>query len=60
MVPSNQKLTVAEVAAELRCTRVTIYRLMASGDLPYVQMSERTRRVTREQLDKFIQSRSVN
>ena len=60
MAPINQKLTVAEVAAELRCTRVTIYRLMASGDLPYVQMSERTRRVTREQLDKFIESRSVN
>jgi excisionase family DNA binding protein len=49
-------LTVAEVAAQLRVSRMTVYRLCADGELP----SWRVRRAVREPaigLHRYMQAR---
>ncbi|MBD3784934.1 MAG: helix-turn-helix domain-containing protein [Micrococcales bacterium] len=48
-------LTVEEVADELGVSRRTVYSLM-QGRLGYVQLSPQVRRVTRNQLDAFIEA----
>jgi excisionase family DNA binding protein len=53
-------LTVPEVAQELRIPRSRAYDLVARGDLPAVRIGERTIRVNRRELEKFLlESRRV-
>lgn len=47
-------LTVPEVAEELRVPRTRAYELIAKGDLPAVRIGERTIRVHRAELEKFL------
>lgn len=50
-------LSVNEVAAELGCGRDTVYALIAKGHLPSLTISGRLRRVRREDLLAYIDSR---
>ncbi len=47
-------LTVPEAAEELRIPRTRAYDLIASGDLPAVRIGERSIRVNRKELEKFL------
>ena len=47
-------LTVPEAAEELRLPRTRAYALIASGDLPAVRIGERSIRVNRKELEKFL------
>lgn len=53
---NHMMLTIRDVAAELGCGRDTVYRLLASGHLPSVLISERLRRVRRSDLLAFIEA----
>lgn len=57
MVSADQLLTVAEVAAELRCEPRTVRRMIARGDLPVVRINQRMQRVRRQDLDGLTQAR---
>jgi excisionase family DNA binding protein len=47
-------LTVPEVARELRLPRSRAYELVAKGDLPAVRIGERSIRVNRAELERFL------
>ncbi len=47
-------LKVPEVAEELRVPRTRAYELIAKGELPAVRIGERTIRVHRAELEKFL------
>ena len=47
-------LSVADVAAELRCGRDTVYALLSSGRLPSVLVGERLRRIRRPDLERYV------
>lgn len=46
-------LTVTEVAAELRVSTMTVYRLIAAGDLPALRVG-RSYRIRHDDLDAFL------
>ena len=46
-------LTVPEVAAHLRIGRTTVYRLIASRELPSIKIGD-ARRVTCEALERYV------
>lgn len=48
-------LTVAEVAETMRVSKMTVYRLVHSGELPAVRVG-RSFRVPREALDTYLRS----
>lgn len=48
-------LTVAEVAAVMRVSKMTVYRLVHSGELPAVRVG-RSFRVKQEDVDAYIRS----
>jgi excisionase family DNA binding protein len=51
---TDQKfLTVAEVAAMMRVSKMTVYRLVHSGELPAVRVG-RSFRVTEEDVDEYL------
>ena len=53
-------LTVPEVAEELRIPRTRCYELIQRGDLPAVRIGERSIRVNRRELERFLlESRRV-
>lgn len=53
-------LTVPETAAELRIPRTRCYALIASGDLPAVRIGEKSIRVNKAELERFLlESRRV-
>jgi excisionase family DNA binding protein len=53
-------LTVPEVAEELQIPRSRAYDLCARGDLPAVRIGERSIRVNRAELERFLlESRRV-
>lgn len=53
-------LTVPEVADELKIPRTRCYALIASGELPAVRIGERSIRVNRRELERFLlESRRV-
>ena len=54
----HRVLTIDEVALELRVSEATVYRLMRRGRLAFVALGRR-RRVTRAQLDAFIEAATV-
>ena len=47
-------LTVPEVAEELRIPRSRAYDLCARGDLPAVRVGERSIRVNRRELERYL------
>lgn len=47
-------LTVPEVAEELRIPRSRAYELVASGDLPAVRVGQRSIRINRAELERFL------
>ena len=49
-------MTVGEVAAALRVSSMTVYRLINAGDLPAVRIG-RSFRLRREDLDRYLAQR---
>ena len=47
-------LTVPEVAKELNIPRTRAYELIQRGDLPAVRVGERSIRVNRRELERFL------
>ena len=47
-------LTVPEVAKELHLPRTRTYELIARGELPAVRIGERSIRVNRDELERFL------
>jgi excisionase family DNA binding protein len=47
-------LTVPEVARELQLPRSRTYELVAQGELPAVRIGERSIRVNRAELERFL------
>ena len=54
-VPTGKFLTVAEVAATVRLSKMSVYRLIHSGQLEAVQFG-RSFRVSEKALDAYLQS----
>jgi excisionase family DNA binding protein len=50
----DEWLTVPEVAGELKIPRSRAYDLCARGDLPAVRIGERSIRVNRAELERFL------
>jgi excisionase family DNA binding protein len=51
-------LTVAEVAAAMRVSNMTVYRLIKSGELPAVRVGKNYR-LRESDLERFLEERSV-
>jgi excisionase family DNA binding protein len=52
-------LTVAEVAATMRVSKMTVYRLVHNGDLPAVRVG-RSFRVTEEDVNEYLRKSFYN
>jgi excisionase family DNA binding protein len=52
-------LTVAEVAAGMRVSNMTVYRLIKSGELPAVRVGKGYR-IRESDLQRFLEERSVH
>ena len=52
-------LTVAEVAAGMRVSNMTVYRLIKSGELPAVRVGKGYR-IREADLQRFLEDRSVH
>ncbi len=52
-------LTVAEVAAMMRVSKMTVYRLVHGGDLPAVRVG-RSFRVLEEDVDEYLRKSFYN
>ena len=53
MASADEFLTIAEVAAQMRVSKMTVYRLVHGGELPAVRVG-RSFRVTQGAVDAFI------
>ena len=51
---TREWLTVPEVAQELRIPRTPCYELIQRGELPAVRIGERSIRVNRAELERFL------
>jgi excisionase family DNA binding protein len=51
-------MTVAEVAATMRVSNMTVYRLIKAGDLPALRVG-RSYRVRESDVEKYLSTRSV-
>jgi excisionase family DNA binding protein len=49
----SQFVTVAEVAAQLRVSNMTVYRLIQAGDLPSVRVG-RSYRIREDDVDRYL------
>ena len=54
----DRLLTVAEVAATMRVSNMTVYRLIKSGDLPALRVGKNYR-VRESDMDAYLSARSV-
>lgn len=52
-------LTIAEVAAMMRVSKMTVYRLVHNGDLPAVRVG-RSFRVTEHDVDEYLRKSFFN
>ena len=52
-------LTIAEVAATMRVSKMTVYRLVHNGDLPAVRVG-RSFRVTEEDVNEYLRKSFYN
>ncbi|MHB1503754.1 MAG: helix-turn-helix domain-containing protein [Acidimicrobiales bacterium] len=55
-VTSTPYLTVREVAASLRVSNMTVYRLINSGDLPAVRIGK-SLRLREDDVDRYLSNR---
>ncbi len=53
MTSETTLMTVPETAAYLRASRATVYRLIASGQLPALKVGGRFR-IDRDELDEYV------
>ncbi len=53
-LPDPKFLTIAEVAAVMRVSKMTVYRLVHNGELPAVRVG-RSFRVTEKEVDAYLQ-----
>jgi excisionase family DNA binding protein len=53
-IKTREWLTVPEVAEELHIPRTRCYELIAVGELPAVRIGERSIRVNRRELERFL------
>jgi excisionase family DNA binding protein len=51
---TREWLTVPQLAEELKIPRSRAYELVARGDLPAVRIGERSIRVNRRELERFL------
>ena len=56
MAHTGAFLTVAEVAAMMRVSTMTVYRLIKAGDLPAVRVGK-SYRIREDDVDRFLASR---
>jgi excisionase family DNA binding protein len=56
--PGDRLLTVAEVAATMRVSNMTVYRLIKSGDLPALRVGKNYR-VRESEVDRYLAARHV-
>jgi len=52
-------LTIAEVAAKMRVSKMTVYRLVHGGDLPAVRVG-RSFRVTEDDVNEYLRKSFYN
>jgi excisionase family DNA binding protein len=52
-------LTIAEVAARMRVSKMTVYRLVHAGDLPAVRVG-RSFRVTEDDVNEYLRKSFYN
>lgn len=55
----DRLLTVAEVAATMRVSNMTVYRLIKSGDLPALRVGKNYR-IRESDVDRYLSARSVD
>lgn len=51
--------TITEAQEQLKLSRSTIARLLASGDLRSIKIGERSRRITEDEFERFIRERQA-
>jgi excisionase family DNA binding protein len=54
----DRLLTVAEVAATMRVSNMTVYRLIKAGDLPALRVGKNYR-IRESDVDRYLSERSV-
>ena len=54
--PTSTFLTVAEVAALLRVSTMTVYRLIKAGELPAARIG-RSYRIREDDVDRYLEAR---
>lgn len=54
--PNNPFLTVAEVAAEMRVSTMTVYRLIKADELPATRVGK-SLRIRRGDVDRYLEQR---
>jgi excisionase family DNA binding protein len=55
---NDRLLTVSEVAATMRVSNMTVYRLIKSGQLPAIRVGKNFR-IRESDVDKYLAQRSV-
>ena len=55
----DRLLTVAEVAATMRVSNMTVYRLIKSGELPALRVGK-SYRIRESDVDRYLSERSVD
>jgi excisionase family DNA binding protein len=58
-LPESRLLTIAEVAAMMRVSKMTVYRLVHGGDLPALRVG-RSFRVREEDVDEYLRKSFFN
>ena len=58
-LPDPKFLTIAEVATMMRVSKMTVYRLVHSGELPAVRVG-RSFRVTEQDVDDYLRKSFFN
>ena len=57
--PTAMFLTIAEVAAKMRVSKMTVYRLVHGGELPAVRVG-RSFRVTEDDVNEYLRKSFYN
>jgi excisionase family DNA binding protein len=56
---SHQYMTVVEIAAMMRVSRATVYRLLHAGDLPGIRVG-RSLRVPRQAVETYMRTAALH
>ena len=54
----DRLLTVAEVAATMRVSNMTVYRLIKAGDMPAIRVGKNYR-IRESDMDRYLEQRQV-